>query len=98
MTVYIRDFQFVKYRKFRSIEFKYFTGYKWKHLSLVDPFNGDNVAVYTRHIMDAVTKDICGKQMDVLERNKLLKKYELDIMCITQLNPQEFKDAVKLFS
>lgn len=98
MIVYIRDFQFVKHRKFRSIEFKYFTGYKWKHLSLVDPFNGDNVAVYTRHVMDAVTKDLCGDITDRLERNTLLKKYEFDITCISQLNPNELKDAVKLFS
>ena len=99
MTVYIQKFQFKKYRKFRSVDFEYFTGYKWKHLSIVDPFETkqENVACYTRLIMDAVVSDICGKCTDTLKRNDLIRQYDADIECIARLNSETIKCAVKLF-
>ena len=96
MTVYIKNFKFVKNRKGRLISFDYFDCYSWKHLKCEDSFNGDNVAVYSRFIIDQVIKDLC-KGIDAANRNDLLKRFDLDIMCMVQLNPSQFSGATKLF-
>ena len=98
MTVYIRNFRFVKCFG-NKIKFDYFTGMKWKSLSCKHRFEGAlNVTVYSRFVMDRVTADLCGKEKDVFVRDRILKKYEADLACCVQLNPAEFKEATKLFS
>lgn len=80
-----------------KIKLRYFTGHKWKRLVLKNEFNTENVAVYTRFVMDSVIKDICGKEKDILKRDAILKGYESDVMCIVQLNNALLEGATKLF-
>ena len=97
MTVYIKDFRFCKRFGKPKIYFKYYTGYKWKSLTVKNDFNTENVAVYTRYVLDCVIKDLCGKETDVHKRNDILKSFEFDMMCISQLNSSLLTGSTKIF-
>ena len=97
MTVYIKDFRFVRSFGKEYIKFRYFTGYKWKKLKVINDFKPDNAAVFTRYVLKCATDDICNNEADVLKRNEILKNYLLNVQCIEQVNSSEFTGATKLF-
>lgn len=97
MTVYIRNFRFTKSFKRSKMEFDYFTGYQWKHISTDKQFERENVTLYTRKVLDLVINDLCGEEQDRIKRDQILKGFEADIAVLTQLNGALFKDATKIF-
>jgi len=98
MTVYIRNFHFVESFGKQKINFEYFTGYRWKRLSVDNQFGAENVAVYTRFVLDRIVDDLCGGEKDIAVRNTIIKEFEAKQMCMVQLNSGEFKEATKIFS
>ena len=99
MTIYIRQFRLAKSLFGKpKLKFEYFTGLKWKALTVDNNFVKDNSAKYSRYVMDCVIKDICGKETDPLVRADILNRFDSDIACMAQLNSKVFVDATKLFS
>ena len=86
MNVYVKSFKFSKIFGFCFIRFKYFNGYTWKFRII--PWNGkaDNLAVYTKAILDLVFSE-----------NKDLNQFAKLMSTMEQLNAHEFVGAAKLY-
>ena len=86
MNVYVKGFRFTRIFGFSFIRFSYFNGYSWKFRII--PWNGkaENLAVYTKAILDLVVKE-----------NSDVNSFKLLVSTMEQLNPSIFMGTAKLY-